>query len=359
MNMREATKTQSNRPMYRGKTSKDGNIPKSINRKKKRPSKPVENKYANEDGAKEKSHPVQMKKAASMPIEEIEVQEEGPTFTEEEEALVQEIKQVRRKIRTLQESIQLSVNIAQPSVWRDNCLNATVNIVNQWRSIVMFYGIQAESTCSDDSNSEAKDMHYEINDESDDEEIKAPGEGLIQNFCTNKDDSAASKGDKIAMSAKGITKRDKDSPLNPNSEWSKTTGLQVYGLVQMALQTGPLKGSNAGYFKRCGAEIANMARSFLVQCITSKVNSNVDDDFSSANNEEVSNYKPMDANSVLNELLFSMKQKDAMEKWIKDAGKAVSANKAPSKSALKLQASINTKGMSRKDKRKKGMLVKR
>eukprot|EP00979_Chaetoceros_neogracilis_P014721 scaffold4843_cov266-Chaetoceros_neogracile.AAC.3 len=355
----KGAKTQSNRPMYRGTTFKDGDIPKSINRKKKRPSKPQQNKYADADNAKEKSHPDQLQKVESTPIEKVEEQEKGSSFTEEEEALIQEIKQVRRKIRTLQESIQLSINISQPSVWRDNCLNATVNIVNQWRSIVLFYGIQREDICSDDGNLEAEDMNLERKNESDDDkEIEATSTGrrLNQNVCTERVHIAACEEKVIVASANDSTMRDKDSPLN---EWSRTTGLQVYGLIQMALQTGPLKGSNAGYFKRCGAQIANMARSFLVQCITSREKSNVDNDYFSDNNEGVPDCNPMDASNVLNELLFTLKQKDAIEKWIKDAGKAVSADKAPTKSALKLQASINTKGMSRKDKRKKGSLVNR
>ena len=62
---------------------------------------------------------------------------------------------------------------------------------------------------------------------------------------------------------------------------------------------------------------------------------------------------------VMTELLFTMKQKEAIDKWLKDAQKAVTLNKKPSKSAMKLQNSINTKGMSRTDKRKKGRLVKR
>jgi hypothetical protein len=61
----------------------------------------------------------------------------------------------------------------------------------------------------------------------------------------------------------------------------------------------------------------------------------------------------------MTELLFTMKQKEAIDKWLKDAQKAVTLNKKPSKSAMKLQNSINTKGMSRTDKRKKGRLVKR
>ena len=46
-------------------------------------------------------------------------------------------------------------------------------------------------------------------------------------------------------------------------ELLRAAAREVFGLVQMAMQTGPLVGSNAGYFKRCGADVASMAREFL------------------------------------------------------------------------------------------------
>ena len=43
---------------------------------------------------------------------------------------------------------------------------------------------------------------------------------------------------------------------------------------------------------------------------------------------------------------------------MKNVDKAIVSNKSPSKLALKVQKILNTKGVSRKDKRKKGRLVK-
>lgn len=43
----------------------------------------------------------------------------------------------------------------------------------------------------------------------------------------------------------------------------RATAPRVFGLVQAALQTGPLAGSNPGYFKRCGGDAAALACEFL------------------------------------------------------------------------------------------------
>ena len=133
----------------------------------------------------------------------------------------------------------------------------------------------------------------------------------------------------------------------------------------MAMQTGPLKGSSPGYFKRCGVNVAKMARIFLAKCVRPYRTK----DENIANPTRTCTDKGIDhriealddsgcAESVLSELRFTMKQKDSLGKWMKNADKAIAANKSPSKSALKLHKSVNTKGMSRKDKRKKGKLVK-
>ncbi len=137
-----------------------------------------------------------------------------------------------------------------------------------------------------------------------------------------------------------------EHPMHPNNEWSKTTSLQIYGLIQMAMQTGPLKGSNAGYFKRCGKDVAIMARVFLTKCVNS------------SNDIQPDELKSLEdggsTESVLKDLYFTPKQIDSIKKWMKNTDAAIAADKPPSKSALKLQKSVNTKGMSRKDKRRKG-----
>ena len=61
-----------------------------------------------------------------------------------------------------------------------------------------------------------------------------------------------------------------DYPLDLENELCKSTHTEVFGLIQMTMQVGPLKGSNAGYFKRGGKEVASMAKDFLVNNSISK-----------------------------------------------------------------------------------------
>ena len=204
--------------------------------------------------------------------------------------IIQEIRQLHTKIRHIRESIQLSTNIAQPPIWRDNCLNATSNIVHTWKTIIAHY-----------------DPFPEL---------------LLQS-------------------------NDINHPLHRENELCKDTACQVFGLIQLCLQCGPLKGSNAGYFKRCGSEVAKLAKSFLERCL------NVNDDNAyragldgNEENGELGFGRNFDY--ILNDLRFSVKQKEMIEKWIKSAEKAIIANKAPSKFALKLQSTVNSKGTNKR-----------
>ena len=68
----------------------------------------------------------------------------------EDQFIIQEIKHARRRIKNIQESIQLSTNIAQPCVWEDNCLKAVGKCVNEWRIIVTFHVVSPVcKTCTD------------------------------------------------------------------------------------------------------------------------------------------------------------------------------------------------------------------
>ena len=205
-------------------------------------------------------------------------------YNTESEAFVQEIQHLRKKIRNIQESIQLSVNIAQPSVWRTNCLNAVANIVVQWRSIVSYYEI-----------------------------------------LENQNDHGEQMDDPLPI-------------LHPENEWCKGTAILVFGIIQMALQSGPLKGSNAGYFKRCGAVVAKMAEVFLNQCCLDDVVDGV---------EGVEYHVSL----ISEQLLFTAKQKELICKWLTNANKTVTSGKSPSKSALKLQSQVNKK-KAKKERRK-------
>lgn len=339
--MMKGSKSYSNRPMFRGNNGgNDGKIP--TGKKKKNAQKPQQNKYLNGvcidsmHAANEKSTGANSEALDSdvpmMLPDNMKEQQEQVTVTsgceeisKEVKAVIKEIKHVRRRIRNMQESIQLSVNIAQPKVWEDNSLNAVLNCVNEWRNIVSYHGISRQTTTlnSDDdiSTSDGLNENEEKQPNVENNENVVPSSNILQTHDAQDEESY---------------------PLHPQNEWSKETALQIFNLIQMAMQTGPLKGRDAGYFKRCGADVAKMARNFLSSCINPYPSSDSD------NSTE----------RLVLELRFSVKQKEKIEKWIQNADKTIVANKSPSKSALKLQKSINTKGMSRKDKRRKGRLIK-
>lgn len=97
----------------------------------------------------------------------------------------------------------------------------------------------------------------------------------------------------------------------------KQPALEVFQLIQMTMQSGPLAGGKPGYFKRCGSEVARQALQFL--------------DVTVPNQEEATF------------LHFSEKQSDAIEKWRSNAKKAVENDKPPSKSTMKKQTKAKKK----------------
>lgn len=359
----KGSKTHSNRPVHRINNGK----------KKTKARKPEQNKHAEKDkeriadardaqildkwmakvSVQSSGHDSEPTMAAAL-NENIEEQEDvaaGTNRNDEEHemqkqidaerrAIIKEIKHVRKRIRNIQESIQLSVNIAQPRVWEENSLNAVVNCVNEWRSIVAFHGIPRQPDIGDgDDNGHGHDVDPSTHPFVEEEEASS---------------QQADRGTIPPM---------EEHPMHPDNEWSKSTSLEVYNLIQMAIQTGPLKGGKPGYFKRCGVDVAKMARTFLVRCICIQPQK----DQHKEGNDEAAEAEPepeggvptmMSVESVLSKLRFTVKQKDSLEKWINNADRAIAANKGPSKSALKHQKSVNTKGMSRRDKRRKGALIK-
>lgn len=260
------------RPMYRGTSFKDGNLPKTS--KKSPKIKSTTNKYSElpkKVTSKDNEQDLQNLESDEQ-VESVEV-------IDQDTSVIRAVKHVQKRIKNVRESIQLSTSLSQPSIWNDNCLNAVKNCVNEWRSIVLYHG---------DQTSEKEKLGEDYNEET----------------CA----------------------------LLPDDEWSISTALQIFNLIQMALQTGPLSGGKPGYFKRCGADVAGLAREFLKSVIGNDI--------------------ILDASSVEKELRFSKNQKESIEKWMRDAEKAVAANKSPSKSALKLQS--QAVGNNSKKKNKKG-----
>ena len=305
------SKSHQNRPIFRGK-ARDGHIPsKSLNRKKKK--KAESNQYNDEiDNGIRMTVPVHpdITDDASSEILIVEHMDsdkrsDGKRKTESEEndvpkmseyeiSVLNEIKHVRKRMMNIQESIQLSPAMADPNIWKENCLNAVLNCVNEWRNIVAYHG-------HEDSNDDRNPMEGGHSNNTIDECSHLDHDGTL-NLSPIELSNMIEDDDSIRTSA--------DFCMNPNNDWSKETSRQLYGLIQMALQTGPLKASNPGYFKRCGALVATMAKEFLEECI---------------------------GENVQEQLRFTTRQAEVLNKWLKDATKAVDANKEPSKYGLKIQ----------------------
>lgn len=321
------SKSHQNRPIFRGK-GRDGHIPsKSIMRKKKK--KAETNKYDVTDNWVRVAVPVhpdlpdnessdmliiehmQIKDSVDTKMESNPKESEGTKMSDYEISVLNEIKHVRKRIKNIQESIQLSPAMADPNIWKENCLNAVINCVNEWRNIVAYHGDGRHKQLNDERNSMECGHSTAIVDKSSELDYNKTSSGRDSIDLLNK-----------MQDTDSASRTDADFCMNPKNEWSKETSRQIYGLIQMALQTGPLKASNPGYFKRCGSLVASMAKEFLEGCIDENI-------------EE--------------QLRFTARQTEVLNKWLKDASKAVDANKEPSKYALKLQ----TEGMKKSKKGKK------
>ena len=86
---------------------------------------------------------------------------------------------------------------------------------------------------------------------------------------------------------------------------TKATTLALFYLIQHALQCGPLAGSKAGYWKRCGSEIAAAGFAFLESIATSK--------------------------EIALGMHFTQKQADALLKWKADAKNVAESGRPPAK----------------------------
>ena len=144
--------------------------------------------------------------------------------------LQKELKHLHHRIQKLQEIIQLSSSttaLANPSVWQSNCLLAVRNCVNEWKHIVLFYN-------------------------------------LYDNIDDNNIDDNNNIDNNIELDVIPLIKK---------------SALNIFNLIQMSMQVGPLKGSNPGYFKRCGVQVAMMALEFLKDCVEDvESNNDIDDD---------------------------------------------------------------------------------
>ena len=193
-----------------------------------------------------------------------------------------EIQHLKRRIRNVREiSIQTSRDAIASDLtkYRNNVLNATKNCVHEWRSIARHYRTTHQNDGDDNENHDDGIANDDIND----------------------NDTAIS------------------------SALRKETGLVVFQLIQLTVQSGPLTGGKPGYFKRCGAEVAGTVLEFLEEVVPGHDGLGVDC------------------------MGFTPKQMDAMRQWMRNAAKAVENGKPPSKSVNK----HFVKGKSKKSKKKK------
>jgi hypothetical protein len=141
----------------------------------------------------------------------LSIKENAPAISEDStNPCVKEVRHLKRRVQSIQETMSLSHSISDPKIYQDNVLNAVANCVKEWRSIATHYtaapaNLEEQAGCADE-------------------------------FCMTE-------------------------------ELKKPAALVVYEMIQHAIQCGPLSGSKPGYFKRCGGEVARLVVTFLDQVV--------------------------------------------------------------------------------------------
>ena len=140
----------------------------------------------------------------------------------------------------------------------------------------------------------------------------------------------------------------------------KEIAIEVYGLIQMAMQTGPLVGSSPGYFKRCGAEVAEIALKFILslplQFLISLQSTNDiknveqtgisekhDDSLQQKHTIDNHTFAQIPISTSIPNLCFSEKQISNISKWRTNADKAAKKGSPPSKSMKLKQTQFEKK----------------
>lgn len=271
-----------------------------------------------------------------------------------------ELSHLQKRIHNIQTSLQTSRGLSNPNTWHANCLLPVRNAVKEWKSILLYH---------------------------------VKGGGVY-----------GTSNDKTANHVQSADSKSNDTSNTMPIDILHNTSQRVYGLIQMSMQSGPLLGSNPGYFKRCGGEVALMAYSFLyeiaeladvggegddeeviqhnvvtevglsTQTTDAALCGDGDEDNAIATLDEISDsddYQsernasssdddtPKDGTATLSDqpispytqtmhnlqttMLFSEKQSQQICQWIRNAQKAMEINKAPSKSSKKLQGQKSKK----------------
>jgi len=194
-------------------------------------------------------------------------------ISEDEMKLREEMRHLLSRIKRLRESIQLSsAAITNPTTYERNVLNVVTKCYNEYHQILRHHRSTIEE----------------------------------------------------------IQKRESEDPAQQDANSSsiaKAMSLPMFELIQHSVQCGPLTGSNAGYFKRCGSDVAGTVQKYL---------NTITDELEACN--------------------FTEKQTQAITKWKQNAEKAASNAKPPSKSALRKQqqaAAVVSSGQNGKKKQGK------
>jgi hypothetical protein len=191
-----------------------------------------------------------------------------------------EVQHLLRRIRNNRTawSTSSAIGLMNPDVYQTNVLSAALNTIQEWRSIRRYYNDD------DDCNMDAKEEHVVV--------------VVHTNPPTAMDDST-----------------------------KKLIGSEIFQLIQQSIQCGPMSGSQAGYFKRCGNIVARMVHQYLQQAV-----------------------RETTTDDAIHTLCMTPAQATIIEVWKKNAYKAVLADQAPSKSILRQQS--RAQGIQTKKKKK-------
>ncbi len=183
--------------------------------------------------------------------------------------LQKEINHLQTKIQNITHSIQSSpLGISSPNTWRTNCLHPIKNVVKEWRSILLFHSQEIDKGGGGGGSEEQ--VVVVVSDEN---------SMVVQSSSSNNDSSIEA--------------------TTELQQLLQETSTKVFILIQMAMQTGPLVGSNPGYFKRCGGEVALVALEFLMNVIDLAggiTDAAVADDDDDDNNEEEEDHSDQGGN---------------------------------------------------------------
>jgi len=235
---------------------------------------------------------------------------------------IEEIKKLRKRIKVLRDSIKLSssslATIQNPhQTWKENTLFAVSNCIGNWRSIVLYYDLFLDD---DDEN----DIAHHNEEE---------GEVVVV-----VEEAALTIDQEIEQMVQRVRGMNEEVEVVGDFVES-TVPREIFELIQMSLQSGPLTGAKPGYFKRCGSEIAQMASDFL-----SSLDLGLDDDNDDYETEDeaittttttVAQNKTDFQYDKQRCLGMSMNQFQTICKWYNNAIKAVESGAQPSKSMSK------------------------